>query len=303
LVQLLIEKVHSLRLPHAVRRVPHAKFIRFCWQSRAHGHIIIPVMTKSAKLGQNFLRDEGVARRIADLVPAGDGPLLEIGPGGGILTRLLRERFPRRPLTLVEVDSGLAGQLLGEFGARARVLNRDILEVDLRGLFPGGRVTVAGNLPYHISKPLIDWFIAQRPDIAAAALMLQKDFVDKLLAAPGGKKYNAQSVVFQLLFRSRRVFDVPPGAFSPRPKVVSTVIMSEPAEPPAKDVEGFYGFVRQCFAERRKTLANNLAGRFPAAALAAALAAAGADAQARAEQLSAHAFQQLFLALSAGTVF
>lgn len=253
-------------------------------------------MTKSAKMGQNFLRDERVARRIADLVPAGDGPLLEIGPGRGILTRLLLERFPGRPLTLVEIDPGLADQLLGEFGARARVRNEDILEVDLAGCFPGEKVTVAGNLPYHISKPLIDWFIAMRPEIAAAALMLQKDFVDKLLSAPGGKKYNAQSVVFQLLYRCRRAFDVPAGAFVPRPKVVSTVIVAEPAEPPIQDAEGFYAFVRQGFAERRKTLANNLAV-FPAAALAPALAAAGVGAQARAEQLGPELFVALWEAL------
>lgn len=247
-------------------------------------------------MGQNFLRDEGVARRIASLVLPGEGPLLEIGPGQGILTRLLLERFPRRPLTLVEIDPGLADQLLGEFGARAKVRNEDILEVDLAGCFAGEKVTVAGNLPYHISKPLIDWFIAMRPEIAAAALMLQKDFVDKLLSAPGGKKYNAQSVVFQLFYRCRRAFDVPAGAFVPRPKVVSTVIVAEPAEPPIEDAEGFYAFVRQCFAERRKTLANNLAV-FPAAALPPALAAAGVGAQARAEQLGPERFVALWGAL------
>lgn len=250
-------------------------------------------------MGQNFLRDERVAHRIAGLVPAGDGPLLEIGPGRGILTRLLLERFPGRPLTLVEVDPGLADGLRQELGGRARVLNEDILDVDLAGLFPDERATVAGNLPYHISKPLLDWFIAQRPGVAAAALMLQKDFVDKLLAAPGGKKYNAQSVVFQLLYRCRRGFDVPAAAFAPRPKVVSTVIIAEPAEPLIQDAEGFYAFVRQCFAERRKTLANNLAV-FPATLLGAALAAAGAGAQARAEQLGPERFVALWRALANG---
>lgn len=250
-------------------------------------------MTRSAKLGQNFLRDEGVARRIVELVPPGEGPLLEIGPGGGILTRLLLERFPGRPLALVEVDRGLADRLGGEFGAQARLLERDILQVDLAVLFPGERVTVAGNLPYHISKPLVDWLIAQNRRIAGAVVMLQKDFVDKILAQAGGKKYNAQSVAFQLLFQTRRCFDVPAGAFVPRPKVVSTVIAAKPAEPPMKDVGEFYGFVRQCFSERRKTLANNLAV-FPAAVLAQALAAAGADAQARAEQLGPERFAALW---------
>lgn len=254
-------------------------------------------MTKSAKLGQNFLRDEGVARRIVELVPPGEGPLLEIGPGGGILTRLLLERFPRRSLTLVEVDRGLADGLRLEFGAQARVLNRDILEVDLAVLFPGERVTAAGNLPYHISKPLVDWLIAQNRRIAVAVVMLQKDFVDKILAQPGGKKYNAQSVAFQMLFAARRCFDVPAAAFAPRPKVISTVITARPAKPPVKDVEGFYGFVRQCFSERRKTLANNLFP-MPAAMLAPALAAVGAGAQARAEQLELERFVALWRSLA-----
>lgn len=283
------------RQPYAVRQDLRPNSI----VEKALPQVYNAVMTKSAKLGQNFLRDERVAHRIAGLVPAGDGPLLEIGPGRGILTRLLLERFPGRPLTLVEVDRGLADGLRQELGARARVLNEDILDVDLAGLFPGEGVTVAGNLPYHISKPLLDWFIAQRPGIAAAALMLQRDFVDKLLAAPGGKKYNAQSVVFQLLYRCRRGFDVPAGAFVPRPRVVSTVIVAEPAEPPVKDVGGFYGFVRQCFAGRRKTLANNL-GLVPAAVLGAALAAAGAGAQARAEQLGPERFVALWRGLPGG---
>jgi len=254
-------------------------------------------MAKSAKLGQNFLRDEGVARRIVDLVPPGPGPLLESGPGGGILTRLLLERFPRRRLTLVEIDPGLADRLCKEFGARARGLNRDILDVDLPGLSPGERVTVAGNLPYHISKPLIDWFIAQRQGISASVLMLQKDFIDKLLASCGGKKYNAQSVAFQLLYRCRRGFDVSAGAFVPRPKVVSTVIVAEPAEPPIQDAEEFYAFVRQCFAGRRKTLANNLAPHAGSEALTAAFAALGLAQNVRSEQLEPERIAALWQAL------
>lgn len=254
-------------------------------------------MTKSAKLGQNFLCSAGIARRIVDLVPPGPGPLLEIGPGRGILTRLLGERFPARPLTAVEVDAGLADGLQRELGERVRVLQRDILDIELERLFPGGSVTVAGNLPYHISKPLANWFLAQRANIAAAVLMLQKDFIDKLLAGPGGKKYNAQSVVFQLLFRSQRCFDVPAGAFAPRPKVVSTVIAIESSGLQVDDVDAFYAFIRNSFRDRRKTLANNQR-ILPAAWLARALAAAGASAQARAEQLPPERFLALWRSLA-----
>ena len=158
-------------------------------------------------------------------------------------------------------------------------------------------MAVIGNLPYHISKELIDWFIAQRGQISAAVLMLQKDFVDKILAGPGGKKYNAQSVLFQLLFQARRCFHVPAGAFTPAPRIMSTVIAALPADfalAPATDE--FYRFVKWCFAERRKTLANNLAPHMDKNALAAAFAACGLPANARAEQLPPERFVALWQA-------
>lgn len=257
-------------------------------------------MAKSAKLGQNFLRDENVARRIVELVPAGSGPLLEIGAGPGILSARLAGRFPGRPLTLVEVDGDLAGGLRQRFGEGPRVLNQDILQVDLAGLYGGAPVTLVGNLPYHISKPLIDWLIGQRRRIGEAVLMLQRDFIDKLLAAPGGKKYHAQSVAFQLLFRARRCFDVPASAFAPRPKVVSTVIAARPLAPEVAGGERFYAFARLCFAERRKTLRNNLAGLHDGAALAAAFASAGVAERARAEELAPETLAALWRALETG---
>ncbi len=263
-------------------------------------------MAKSAKLGQNFLHDANIARRIVDLVPPGTGPLLEIGPGKGILSRLLAERFPGRRLTLVEVDPLLATDLEHRFngtedpcrGDAVEIIGMDILRLDLAGRFAAGAVTVIGNLPYHISKPLIDWFIAQRPLIGEAVLMLQKDFVDKLLASHGGKKYNAQSVAFQLLFQARRCFDVPAGAFAPKPKVVSTVVTARPPAPGPGIGAGFYPFVRLCFAERRKTLWNNLSPRYGAAALTSAFAAAAIPPHARAEQLAPERFLALWRSLA-----
>lgn len=267
-------------------------------------------MTRSAKLGQNFLHDANIARRIVGLVPPGPGPLLEIGPGKGILSRLLAERFPGRRLIMVEVDPLLAADLeqrfIGTEGSRrgdgVEIIGMDILQLDLAGRFAAGGVTVTGNLPYHISRPLIDWFIHQNPLIGEAVLMLQKDFVDKLLAAPGGKKYNAQSVVFQLLFAARRHFDVPAGAFVPKPKVVSTVITARPLAPALNSDPGFYPFIRLCFAERRKTLWNNLAAHADKNLLAAAFAACGLAASVRAEQLAPPRFADLWHMLApAGT--
>ncbi len=254
-------------------------------------------VTKSAPLGQNFLHDENVARRIVDLVPEGSEPLLEIGAGQGILSGFLLERFPGRRITLVEIDPFMIPELELRFRGRAEVLAGDILGADLAALFPGERATVVGNLPYHISKPLVDWFIAQRHGIGEAVLMLQRDFIDKLLAPAGGKNYHAQSIVFQLLFQARRRFDVPAGAFAPKPKIVSTVITARTLTPAPSAGAGFYPFVRLCFTERRKTLWNNLSPHYSTAALKAAFAVAAIPAQTRAEQLPPEGFVALWGAL------
>jgi 16S rRNA (adenine1518-N6/adenine1519-N6)-dimethyltransferase len=158
-----------------------------------------------------------------------------------------------------------------------------------------GQVGIIGNLPYHISKDLIDWFIAQRAKISGAVLMLQKDFVDKLLSPANEKKYNAQSVVFQLLFQSRRCFNVSAGSFTPPPKIMSTVLDVRPAAaPPQIASDEFYTFAKLCFAERRKTLWNNLAPYMEKDLLASMFAACGLEREVRAEQLPANVFLELF---------
>jgi len=257
-----------------------------------------PHMSKSAKLGQNFLRDRNFVRKIVDLLQEPQGPLLEIGAGRGILSELLVEKFPGRPITLVEIDPLLVRELEQLLAGRAQIINGDILQIDLAAMFPQAQVTVIGNLPYHISKPLIDWFIAQRARISEAVLMLQKDFVDKLLSPAGGKKYNAQSVVFQTLYQARRCFDVPAGAFKPAPKIISTVLVVGPADSRVQAAaDEFYKFVKLCFAERRKTLWNNLAPYYEKAILLARAGESGLSPQTRAEQLPADLFLALFIAL------
>jgi 16S rRNA (adenine1518-N6/adenine1519-N6)-dimethyltransferase len=260
-------------------------------------------MAKSAKLGQNFLHDKNIAAKIINEFLPQPGPVLEIGSGPGILSERLLEKIPAGQITLVEVDRFLAQGLRQRFGDQLLIVESDILDIDLAMMYPQSQVGIIGNLPYHISKALMDWFIGQREKISAAVLMLQKDFVDKLLAPGGGlaaagnKKYNAQSVVFQLLFKARRCFNVSAGSFIPRPKVMSTVLAISPASaPPQAASKEFYDFVKLCFSERRKTLWNNLAPHFDKKALAAAAAASGLPATVRAEQLSAGFFYPLFLA-------
>jgi len=255
-------------------------------------------MPKSAKLGQNFLHDRNIAAKIMGVFLPQADPVLEIGPGPGILSALLLEKIPAAQLTLVEIDRFLAGELRQRFGDGPRVIQEDILKIDLAGLYPREKVAVIGNLPYHISKELIDWLIAQRGQIRIAVMMLQKDFVDKLLALPGGKKYHAQSVVFQLLFQARRCFNVSAGAFTPQPKIVSTVLVARPLEFPLAEIGEFYAFVKSCFAERRKTMWNNLAPHHSREALSALAATSGLPATVRAEQLPADRFVGLFSALT-----
>lgn len=258
-------------------------------------------MSKSAKIGQNFLHDKNIAKKIINAFLPQPGPVLEIGAGPGILSAMLLERIPAGMLTLVEIDRFLAQRLRERFGDRARIRESDILGISLADLFPDHQVAVIGNLPYHISKALVDWFIAQRPSISTAVLMLQKDFVDKLLSPAGNKKYNAQSVVFQLLFLCRRCFNVSAGAFTPAPRIMSTVLAVFPAPAPAQAAgKDFYDFVKLAFSERRKTLMNNLAPHFDKKKLSAAITACGFSEQARAEQLPAKSFLALFTALKIG---
>jgi 16S rRNA (adenine1518-N6/adenine1519-N6)-dimethyltransferase len=255
-------------------------------------------MSKSAKLGQNFLHDKNIANKIINVFLPQPGPVLEIGAGPGILSAMLLEKIPAAAITLVEIDRFLAQRLKERFGERSQILEKNILEIDLAALFPEQPVAVIGNLPYHISKELIDWFIAQRAAISAAVLMLQKDFVDKLLSPAGTKKYNAQSVVFQLLFLARRCFNVSAGSFTPAPKVTSTVIAIRPiASPLQTSAVEFYDFVRLCFAERRKTLLNNLVPHFEKQVLSAIAVDCAISDHTRAEQLPADRFLAFFAAL------
>lgn len=252
-------------------------------------------MAESAKLGQNFLHNKNIAAKIINEFLPQPGPVLEIGAGPGILSEMLLEKIPASQLTLVEIDPFLVQNLRQRFGDQPQIIERDILEIDLAQLYPQVKVGIIGNLPYHISKDLIDWFIAQRAGISKAVLMLQKDFVDKLLAAAGGKKYNAQSVVFQLLFQARRCFNVSPGSFLPQPRIMSTVLTIHPAESPlAAEADKFYDFVKLSFAERRKTLMNNLAAHIEKDLLSSVFAACSLEQRVRAEQLTANAFLELF---------
>jgi len=208
--------------------------------------------------GQNFLHDGNIARKIVELARSFPAPYLEIGPGLGALTRPLAETGAG--VVAVEVDRGLAAHLRREFeGSAVELLEADFLAVpdaDWRARFPSGG-TVVGNLPYSISSPVILRLIALRELFPRAVLMLQKEMVERLCAAPGGKEYGILSVYLSALAETRREFAVKRSCFHPAPDVDSAVITVRFfGEFPDLLVEALQAVVRAGFAHRRKTLRN-----------------------------------------------
>jgi 16S rRNA (adenine1518-N6/adenine1519-N6)-dimethyltransferase len=216
-------------------------------------------------LGQHFLRDAGVVRRIvAAIDPSPQDTFLEIGPGEGALTSPLAEAAGR--LVAIEVDPRAIEQLsraYGELGVR--VVCADILETDLTSLArevdPKGRLRVAGNIPYNITSPILFHLLEHRSAVRDATLMMQREVAARLASPPGSKLYGIPSVLFALLADVELLFDVAPGAFFPRPKVHSAVVRITPLPAPrypVDDLDYFRRMVRALFGQRRKMLRNSL---------------------------------------------
>ncbi len=218
------------------------------------------------RFGQHFLHDRAIVQRIVKVfAPHVGETVVEIGPGRGALTRTLLERVTR--LHAVELDRDLVAALQAEFGdAGLTVHSADALEFDYCTLAPPGgrgRVRVIGNLPYNISTPLLFHLLDQAGCIGDMLFMLQKEVVDRLAAAPGGKDYGRLSVMIQWRLKVERLFNVAPGAFTPPPKVDSSVVRLVPhAVPPVHvhDPQRFAQIVQAAFSQRRKVLRNTLKG-------------------------------------------
>jgi 16S rRNA (adenine1518-N6/adenine1519-N6)-dimethyltransferase len=215
------------------------------------------------RFGQHFLHDPEVLRRIvAAIDPQPGEPLVEIGPGRGALTAPLLERAGT--LTAIEIDRDLARGLAQRFGPALKLIVGDALEVDfaaLRGTGPALRVV--GNLPYNISTPLLFHLLAQRAAVRDMHFMLQREVVERMVAAPGSKSYGRLTVMLAPWARIEALLDVPPQAFRPTPKVSSTVVRITPhgeAAFPIGDPARFERIVRAAFSQRRKTLRNALKG-------------------------------------------
>lgn len=239
------------------------------------------------RFGQHFLVDRHYVRRIIDAVdPQVGDRVVEIGPGLGALTRPLLERLPH--LTAVEVDRDLVAALRREFAPkRLTVCEQDALEFDFGAL--GDRLRVVGNLPYNISSPLLFRLAAARAAMRDLHLMLQKEVVDRMAAAPATPAYGRLSVMLQYRFEVEPLFVVPAGAFRPPPKVESTVVRLRPLEQAravAADESIFGEVVTKAFGQRRKTLRNALKGCVSEDVL----KALGIDPGARGEELPMPAF-------------
>jgi 16S rRNA (adenine1518-N6/adenine1519-N6)-dimethyltransferase len=249
------------------------------------------------RFGQNFLHDPHVIARIVNAVdPRPSQALLEIGPGQAALTRELIARAGH--VTAIEIDRDLAARLRAGFSpAELSLIEADALSVDWTLLAQAGPLRIVGNLPYNISTPLLFALMSIADRVQDQHFMLQKEVVDRMVAAPGSKTYGRLSVMLQQRYRMTRLFDVPRGAFTPPPKVVSSIVRMQPlpaAELDVIDQTGFARVVKAAFGQRRKTLRNSLAELLDAAAI----AAAGIDPKARAETLDVAQFVALTRAVA-----
>jgi 16S rRNA (adenine1518-N6/adenine1519-N6)-dimethyltransferase len=222
-------------------------------------------MKQKPKLGQNFLVDDAARHAIVDaLGDISKRIVIEIGPGHGAITEILAGRCGS--LIALELDHSLAAELTFRFRdqPQVRIVEGDVLKTDLRAFVPQGEtVDVVGNLPYYITSDILLQLFAAGGSglLARAVLMMQREVADRVSAAPGVRDYGLLSATAQMNARVENLFTLPPSAFSPPPAVYSTVLRLEFAPRFAElgvDAAGFDEFLKRCFAQKRKTLQNNL---------------------------------------------
>jgi 16S rRNA (adenine1518-N6/adenine1519-N6)-dimethyltransferase len=271
--------------------------------------------TPRRRWGQNFLINSGACDTIVRaFTPRPDDRVIEIGPGKGALTRLLAGRVSR--LLLIEVDPALAEPLRAAFpspapGMEIQVVEADVLQVDWEELLtridagPDWPARVIGNLPFNIATAVILRLLHLRPLVRDLMLMVQREVAERILSPPDRKSYGGLSVLCQTYSRADSILRLGPGSFRPRPKVDSEVVrlvLRDPGELAARHPDLLSNLLRAAFAQRRKTLQNNLA-RLPRsagsgeilgpAAARRLLEGAGIDPRARAESVPVAGFLRL----------
>lgn len=243
------------------------------------------------RFGQNFLHDRHWIERIAKAVNATEGDdIVEIGPGQAALTRELIAGAGK--VRAVEIDRDLAAWLKETFPESLSLIEADALTLDWTQVAKNDNLRVVGNLPYNISSPLLFKLLEAADHVKDQHFMLQKEVVDRMVAQHGSKTYGRLSVMLQWRYRMQKLFDVPPGAFNPPPKVMSSVVRMIPKakeEVPSIDFELFSSVVANAFSQRRKTIRNALSALLSSEEI----SACDVDPGARAEALPLDAFVRL----------
>lgn len=277
---------------------------------------VVSAVKRKPKLGQNFLADHSAAKRIVDaLGDVSNRTVIEIGPGRGMLTDFLVRRA--RKVIGIELDRVLAAQLRMRY---ATLKNIEILESDfvtvewtsMVGRRPGPlhdlrptqpeTVDIIGNLPYYVTSDIVLRILKDHESIGRAVIMVQREVADRISAEPGSRDYGLLSATAQLFARVEKLFTLPPEAFDPPPEVYSSVIRLTMATRVSElqiDPEAFQAMLKLAFAQKRKTLANNLKGRYDDKTIRSALKEAGVRPDARAEALPLDRMAAIYRALKA----
>lgn len=257
------------------------------------------------KLGQHFLSDARYCSRIVDALGLhGDDLVIEIGPGHGAVTRLLASRV--QGVVAIEIDPGLVDALRQEFlpAPNVEIVHTDVLRTDfgeICGQHNVGQCHVFGNLPYYITSPIIHHAMRFATHVRAMGLLVQREVADRLVAQPGTRDYGYLTVFAQLYSLPQMVLRIPPGAFSPSPKVHSALVrfeMHSGARNLSSENEAeFLSFLKQSFAYKRKKFLNCLSPIYPRERVEQELERLGLSPGVRAEQLSLEQFLAVFSAL------
>jgi 16S rRNA (adenine1518-N6/adenine1519-N6)-dimethyltransferase len=252
------------------------------------------MLTLKKSLGQHFLKDEEVSKRIAGILQERPfGRLLEIGPGGGALTKYLLS-FPDIDLKCIEIDREKVQYLLRVYPQlKGKIIEADILDVAKPFDRP---FTVVGNFPYNISTEILFKMLDWKDELESVTGMFQREVAQRVAAVEGSKIYGVTSVLLQAFFRVEYLFEVPATAFEPPPKVQSAVIRLTPLAEPVtmRNAKLFRVLVKTAFNQRRKTLRNAVKGLFTKEELADGLF------DKRAEQLSVEEFGRLTFRMREG---
>lgn len=251
------------------------------------------------KLGQHFLKDVGWRAKILRALDVRPGDTwLEIGAGHGEMTREIARSAGR--VLAIEVDARLREDLqrLAAQQTNIEIVPGDVLHLELGQILGAGTVRVYGSLPYYITSPILRRLFEHAARLQSIAVVIQLEVAVRITARPGSRDYGFLSVLAQFYTEPEIGLRLPPGAFTPRPRVASALVrMRLPGQRARVDVNdeaGFEKFLQTCFAQKRKTLMNNLKHIADPQQITAALAAAGLKPQARAEELPLAVFADLF---------